>query len=219
MCSCVGDCDSNAEVTVDELVTLVNVALESTAWSACSLGDANDDGQIDISEIVFAVNNALYGCGARPTPTPQCSEVPCGGSCVISPPCTPGPDTACPNLVMLGVCELNPFNGCQCQPAQPVTPTPAPTPVLYYGHTCCECENAGCMDFVWLEVEPACPLGCQTFMGAACDQSNCRGGLRNGSSTCVALTPCTTDADCDDGNGCTIDHCTIEGCTHDCECV
>ena len=31
--------------------------------------------------------------------------------------------------------------------------------------------------------------------------------------------PCTEDADCDDGNACTIDHCTPKGCTHDCVCV
>ena len=62
MCSCVGDCDGNAEVTVDELLAMVNVALGHTAVSACSLGDANRDGQIDISEILQAVNNALYGC-------------------------------------------------------------------------------------------------------------------------------------------------------------
>jgi hypothetical protein len=62
VCSCVGDCDGNAEVTVDELLAMVNVALGHTAVSACSLGDANSDGQIDISEILQAVNNALYGC-------------------------------------------------------------------------------------------------------------------------------------------------------------
>lgn len=217
VCSCVGDCDGNAEATVDELVTLVNVDLGSMGWSACPLGDANGDGQIDISEVISAVNNALYGCLVEPTPTPtpQCNSVPCGGSCLIYPPCTPG--TVCPQYVLLGACELNPFNGCQCQPAQLVTPTPAPTPVLYHGHICCECEKATCTDVAWVEVEPVCPLGCETFMDAECE-APCHGGPASGPAVCVSLTPCASDADCDDGNGCSMDQCTIDGCTHACVC-
>jgi hypothetical protein len=152
-----------------------------------------------------------------PTPTPQCSGVPCGGSCTISAPCTPGPNTVCPDFVVLGECQLDPLNGCQCQPAQPVTPTPAPTPVLYHGHTCCACADAACADFAWVEVEPVCPLGCQTFTDAECE-APCHGGPVSGPATCASLTPCTTDADCDDGNGCTADRCTIDGCTHQCVC-
>ena len=94
VCSCVGDCDGNAEVTVDELVTLVNIALGNMPESMCSLGDVNEDHQIDISEILQAVNNALYGCGAIPAraptaaPTPMCSAS--GENCSASTDCCSG---------------------------------------------------------------------------------------------------------------------------------
>jgi hypothetical protein len=69
-------------------------------------------------------------CSPAPTPTPlppQCSSAPCGGSCAISPPCTPGPTTVCPDYVLLGECQLTPFRGCQCIPVSPPTPLPTPT--------------------------------------------------------------------------------------------
>jgi hypothetical protein len=68
--ACVGDCDSDGHVTVNELVTMVNVALGTASASACSAGDANDDGYVRIDELIAAVNNALNGCGPVPTFTP-----------------------------------------------------------------------------------------------------------------------------------------------------
>jgi len=68
---CVGDCDGNGQVTVDEILTMVNIALGSTPVTACDAGDANHDGQITIDEILTAVNNALNGCGSASTPTPN----------------------------------------------------------------------------------------------------------------------------------------------------
>lgn len=62
--ACVGDCGGDGEVTVNELITMVNVALGSAAVDACSVGDANGDGEITINEIIQAVNLALQGCPA-----------------------------------------------------------------------------------------------------------------------------------------------------------
>jgi hypothetical protein len=66
---CVGDCDGSGDVTVDEIVTLVNMALGSqTQLSACPHGipaDITDVSQIDVSVIVQAVNNALSGCAGH----------------------------------------------------------------------------------------------------------------------------------------------------------
>lgn len=59
---CVGDCHANGQVTIDELVTLVRIAIGSTSMSACDIGDVNHDGQITVNEIVTAVNLALEGC-------------------------------------------------------------------------------------------------------------------------------------------------------------
>jgi Tol biopolymer transport system component len=61
---CPGDCSADGEVTVDELVTMVNIALGTATVSECSAGNTNGDDAITIDEIVAAVNNALQGCGA-----------------------------------------------------------------------------------------------------------------------------------------------------------
>jgi hypothetical protein len=60
--ACVGDCDGFGVVTVDELLTMVNIALGNAPRSDCAVGDANGDGQITVDEILTAVNNALNGC-------------------------------------------------------------------------------------------------------------------------------------------------------------
>jgi len=60
---CVGSCNGDGEVTIDELLTMVNITLGSAALSACEPGDANRDGEITVNEIIAAVNNALDGCG------------------------------------------------------------------------------------------------------------------------------------------------------------
>jgi hypothetical protein len=61
--SCVGDCGGNGEVTVDELLTMVNIALGNAQVSACLRGDADGNGEITIGEIISAVNRALNSCG------------------------------------------------------------------------------------------------------------------------------------------------------------
>jgi hypothetical protein len=50
-------------VTVEHVVTLVNIALGTTSVAQCSSGDADHDNTITIDEIVTAVNAALDGCG------------------------------------------------------------------------------------------------------------------------------------------------------------
>ncbi|MBI4514540.1 MAG: hypothetical protein HY699_01830 [Deltaproteobacteria bacterium] len=60
--ACVGDCSADAEVTVDELVTGVNIALGNAALVACPMFDAGQDGEVTVDELVTAVNNALGGC-------------------------------------------------------------------------------------------------------------------------------------------------------------
>jgi len=62
---CVGDCDNSGQVTVDEILTLVNIALGNADVSTCLAGDANHDNQITVDEILTAVNNALNVCVAR----------------------------------------------------------------------------------------------------------------------------------------------------------
>jgi hypothetical protein len=60
--ACTGDCNGDGEVTVNELITMVNIALGTANVSTCGAGDANGDGEITINEIIIGVNNALNGC-------------------------------------------------------------------------------------------------------------------------------------------------------------
>lgn len=59
---CVGDCDARLSVTVDELLTMVNIALGNLPLSDCRAGNRNDDHAITIDEILVAVRNAVAGC-------------------------------------------------------------------------------------------------------------------------------------------------------------
>jgi len=59
---CSGDCDGSGDVTVNELITMVNIALGTANVTACTAGDANGDGEIAVNAIVAGVNSALNGC-------------------------------------------------------------------------------------------------------------------------------------------------------------
>lgn len=61
-CTCVGDCDGDGRVAVNELVSVVRVALGIADASACVAGDANRDGITQIGELVTAVRRSLDGC-------------------------------------------------------------------------------------------------------------------------------------------------------------
>ena len=57
-----GDCSGGGEVTVDEILTMVNIALGNAPLLDCEAADANHDGQVTVDEILTAVSNALNGC-------------------------------------------------------------------------------------------------------------------------------------------------------------
>ena len=59
---CVGHCDGNGDVTVDELLTMVNIALGSASVLGCGSGGINGNGEIMVDEIMTAVSRALEGC-------------------------------------------------------------------------------------------------------------------------------------------------------------
>jgi len=65
--TCYGDCNGDGMVTVNELVTLVNIALGDQTASACP--SLPPDATVTIADLVLAVNNALNGCPSTPTPT------------------------------------------------------------------------------------------------------------------------------------------------------
>ena len=59
---CIGDCDSNKQVTVEELVRGVNIALGSQAVATCPSFDRNSNAAVTIDELIAGVNSALQGC-------------------------------------------------------------------------------------------------------------------------------------------------------------
>jgi hypothetical protein len=60
---CGGDCDGDGTVTVNELVTGVDMALGTLALDVCPGFDTNGDLMVEVDELVAAVDHALSGCG------------------------------------------------------------------------------------------------------------------------------------------------------------
>jgi hypothetical protein len=77
---CVGDCDRDGVVSIDELVRGVNIGFgDLAAAQACTAADPNSDFTVSIDELVAAVRHALEGCPpdpATPTPTPAATRTP-----------------------------------------------------------------------------------------------------------------------------------------------
>jgi YVTN family beta-propeller protein len=62
--SCGGDCDGDGVVTVDEILTGVNLALGVGGIDDCEAMDGNGDGAVTVEEILQAVGVALDGCAS-----------------------------------------------------------------------------------------------------------------------------------------------------------
>jgi hypothetical protein len=62
-CTCVGDCNCDGQVTIDEIVTLVSIATGSVDVVVCPAGDPSGDLEVTVDEILMAISNALEGCG------------------------------------------------------------------------------------------------------------------------------------------------------------
>ncbi|HYD47415.1 MAG TPA: hypothetical protein VEB21_03670 [Terriglobales bacterium] len=59
---CLGDCSADGSVTVDEIITGVNIALGTAELSTCTVLDGNTDSAVTVDEILTAINFALTGC-------------------------------------------------------------------------------------------------------------------------------------------------------------
>lgn len=65
--ACGGDCNGDGIITVDEILTGVNLALGVGSTDECGAMDANGDGAVTVDEILKAVGAALEGCAGRTT--------------------------------------------------------------------------------------------------------------------------------------------------------
>ena len=125
---CTGDCNGDGQVTVDEILTMANMALGRPVAIWCAAGDPNGDGRCTLDEIIAAVNNALGGCpGVGPTPAPTPTLAAGCHSDADCPPNSPscGPDGRCwaqPCSTLCGSTCCGPGQECQgdetCSPAQ-----------------------------------------------------------------------------------------------------
>jgi len=57
-----GDCSQDRQVSIDEIIRLVRIALDETTVADCTPGDLDHDGSIVIDEIVRAVERVLAPC-------------------------------------------------------------------------------------------------------------------------------------------------------------
>ena len=63
--TCVGDCNADGMVTINELITGVYITLGSLPVSDCQAFE-NAQGKVDIAQVIQGVNNALNGCPGTP---------------------------------------------------------------------------------------------------------------------------------------------------------
>jgi hypothetical protein len=55
----IGDCNGDGQVTIDELILAVNIALGNAKMSSCRALDGDGDGKASVNELVRAVSNSL----------------------------------------------------------------------------------------------------------------------------------------------------------------
>jgi ELWxxDGT repeat protein/YVTN family beta-propeller protein len=122
---CVGDCDHDTHVTVDELVLGVNIALGLRLVEACDAFDRDRSGDVTIDELVTAVNSALNDCPLPPTSTPAETATP-----------VPSPTrTASASLSPSRTSTRTPSLTRTSSPTRTVTPTVTPTPSMTHSPT------------------------------------------------------------------------------------
>ncbi len=59
---CIGDCDDDFAITVDELISGVRIALGMDALSTCPVFDRDGDDRVAIGELIAATRASLDGC-------------------------------------------------------------------------------------------------------------------------------------------------------------
>jgi len=90
---CAGDCNGDGTVTIGEVVTVLNLALD--AGGTCAAADADGSGAVEVNDVVAAVRSAANGCGG----VALCGNgvVEAGEDCDVGGTCVGGPlsGTAC----------------------------------------------------------------------------------------------------------------------------
>ncbi|MGD0947390.1 MAG: DUF1566 domain-containing protein [Candidatus Binatia bacterium] len=149
--TCVGDCDSQGQVTVDEILTLVNMALGT--GGSCP-GGIPSGTAVNVALIIQAVDNALNGCPTDPTPgandccqCPDFCSVPVAGTCggctvVVGASCSGGSCTA-------------PTSTPTATPTKTVRPTNTPENQSCFTNNGDGTISDGCTGLVWEKKDQA----------------------------------------------------------------
>jgi YVTN family beta-propeller protein len=106
---CLGDCNGNAMVAINELILGVSISLGRSPLAGCPAFDLGGDGSVEINELIGAVRSSLNGCPIVDTPPPTelpTTVMPTATSIVI-PTVTPTATPAVPPAS--GVIELRVF--------------------------------------------------------------------------------------------------------------
>jgi hypothetical protein len=93
---CVGDCDADGQVRVNELIVAINVALGAIATQTCLAIDADRGGTASIAELTRAVGAALSGCPAR-------APLPASSATVSAPTGAPPPGIPGAEVTFFGI--------------------------------------------------------------------------------------------------------------------
>lgn len=72
--TCVGDCNGDDQVTVDEIVRMVGLVLGGGA-AECAAADGDGNSAVTVDEVVTGVTNALFGCSPGLLPGPDLSRL------------------------------------------------------------------------------------------------------------------------------------------------
>ena len=118
---CVGDCHELHQVTVDNVIAAVAIALGDVPIDECRAADVDDDGGVTVDEIVVTLQMALNGCPPvavtpRPTVSPTPTTTPLENGCAFQCDNRPCVGTCADGSQRYGNCVLSGEDGCQCAP-------------------------------------------------------------------------------------------------------
>jgi hypothetical protein len=125
---CIGDCNGDGQVTVDELIRGTNIALGNAPLENCPSFDRNMDGQVTVDEILAAVDAALEGCDAPPSATSTLTPTATVTATHTLPPLPTATFTATPTLTATATATPTPT----ATPTATETPLPGPQ-ITFFG--------------------------------------------------------------------------------------
>jgi uncharacterized repeat protein (TIGR03806 family) len=143
--ACIGDCDGDGRVRINELIVGVNIALGEFPLAECDSFDRDGNGSVGVNELLAAVNTSSSGCSMAATPTPTATPVPTGAAetrCAVPPGEGVNFDPTQPFCELLSSYRFFTGDGSTQEPNEGVLPYDLNTPLFS--------DYAAKHRFVWL---------------------------------------------------------------------